>query len=209
MVLHVTKVASRIENIEGKEFLQFYKDVVNLEDNKNDIPREEIIKICLEQVPSWAPGLLNCYDGSVREGTEAFLAEILLRYGPQVELGTSAAEVEKANTILQVAQKLGVACLDYLNEVYVRLRQPAVRASLESILNVIATCTTYFDEEARDPLTRRFFEMRSSKYWLQWTPSKLTNSSIAVLPALKRFTVEEVDEEVSGMSDTSFNSSRY
>jgi hypothetical protein len=35
---------------------------------------------------------------------------------------------------------------------------------LENILSVIDTCATYFDEEAEDHLTLRFFELRSSKY---------------------------------------------
>jgi ubiquitin carboxyl-terminal hydrolase 34 len=167
MVTQVTKITAHIENMEGKEFLQFYKDLVNLEDNKSDILREDILKLCLEQAPHWAPALLNYYDSHVREGMESFLADNILGYGPQVDFGTTADEVERANTLVLTAQKVGIGCLDYLNETYVKLRQQAVRASLENILNVIETCTTYFDEDAEDVMTRRFFELRSCKLQLE------------------------------------------
>jgi hypothetical protein len=111
----------------------------------------------------WAPVLLNNYDIVVRENTEAFLVDILLQYGCPPSFGTSPEEVEKANEMVVVGQKLGIACLEYLNDTYIKARQQAVRVSLDSILNIIANCRSYFEEDADDGITRHFNEMHSCR----------------------------------------------
>lgn len=180
MVSRVTEFARQIDNLEGKEFLQFYTELLDLEDNRSRIPRESILLICLEQVQDWSPPLLNYYDNAVRDGMESFLTEHVLGYGPQVEFGPSPVEIEKTNAIIATAQRIGTGCLEYLNDTYVKVRQPAVRAFLENILSVIEICTTFFDEEAEDNTTIRFFELRS-----------------IVIPALTKITVEELDDDPS------------
>jgi len=198
MATHVCKVTNQIDNTEGKEFLQFFKDLVDLPSNHHGMPKEEILKLCLALCDTWAPGLLNYYDAAVREGTENFLSEILLRHGPHVDFGPSEAEVAKAQLIVEVAQNLGLACLEHLQNSYVSQRQQAVRAALESILGVIESCTLFFEEETDDERASLFFDKKMCKF------QSLANSEylltvVAVLPALKKVTVEEADEEVSGM----------
>jgi ubiquitin carboxyl-terminal hydrolase 34 len=173
MVGQVSKVTAQIENFEGKEFSQFYKDLVDLEHNRSRVPREAILKLCLEHSPLWSPPLLNYYDPAIRETTERFVTENLLVYGPDVDFGTSAADVDKANALVLTAQKLGIGCLDHLNETYVKTRQPAVRATLENIVNVIEGTAAFFDQDPEDDMTRRFLELRSSKSQLSavWPPN--------------------------------------
>jgi ubiquitin carboxyl-terminal hydrolase 34 len=72
-------------------------------------------------------------------------------------------ESEKITVMLQVAQKLGVACLDYLHNTYVQPRQTVVRAMLANIQTVIEACQEFFDFDSKDNLTRRFAEMSACK----------------------------------------------
>lgn len=199
MVTQVTKIAAHIDNLEGKEFLQFYTELIDLGDNKSNIPREDLLQLCLDRVHDWAPPLLNYYDNIVRESMEAFLSDHILRYGPQANFGTSAKGVQKANAIILAAQRVGTSCLEFLNDTYVKERQQAVRSHLENILNVIDTSTAFFDEDAEDDMALRFFKLKSSKYSYRSYLRKLTNISLVVIPALTKITVEELDEEISGM----------
>jgi ubiquitin carboxyl-terminal hydrolase 34 len=130
---------------------------------------------------------------------EAFLSDHILRYGPQANFGTSAKGVQKANAIILAAQRVGTSCLEFLNDTYVKERQQAVRSHLENILNVIDTSTAFFDEDAEDDMALRFFKLKSSKYSYRSYLRKLTNISLVVIPALTKITVEELDEEISGM----------
>jgi len=58
---------------------------------------------------------------------------------------------------------LGIACLDYLQDTYVRPRQQAVRAMLANIQTVIEACQEFFDFDAKDMPARRYTELHVCK----------------------------------------------
>ncbi|KAH6668875.1 ubiquitin C-terminal hydrolase-like protein [Halenospora varia] len=193
LVEHIAKVANHLDNTEGKEFLRFFKDIGQLSKTNNpQLPPEELLKVCIEQVKNWGPGLLTYYDRDVRADTEDFIHELITSHGPEPDFGTSPEDVEKASIISDAAQKLAISCLDYLHETYVRQRQQAVRNTLQSIHSVMERCEPFFDEDKEDIYTRRYFDLRTT-----------------VLPALKKYIVEEADEEVSDWagSDEEYGSS--
>lgn len=163
MVMHVAKIASHLDNAEGKEFLQFFKDIVVLPCSHNEMEKEETYKFFLDQVTYWGPGLLTYYDNLVRAETEDFIQELILRHGSDINVEAPDDERENIKMIIQAGQKLGVACLDYLHDTYVRPRQQAVRATLNNIQAVIEACNDFFDFDSKDLLTRRFGEMSLSK----------------------------------------------
>jgi ubiquitin carboxyl-terminal hydrolase 34 len=155
MIAHVAATSNQIDIFEGKEFLQFFKDVIKLSTNPIGMSQDDIINCCLEHVSLWAPALLNYYESDVREGTETILCEHLLRIGP-----LEAEDEVKPNVAM--VHHLGLACLEFLNEAYVFPRQQAVRATLENILEVIETCSTCIDTDAMvdDPLALRFQQQK-------------------------------------------------
>jgi ubiquitin carboxyl-terminal hydrolase 34 len=166
MVMHVTKVATHLDNTEGKEFLQFFKEVMQLQYDHSDMEKEEAYKFFLEQATQWGPGLLTYYDTIVRADTEDFLQEFILRPTSdaiEITVLEDENENEKIKVMLQVGQKLGVACLDYLHNTYVQPRQTVVRAMLANIQTVIEACQEFFDFDSKDNLTRRFAEMSVCK----------------------------------------------
>ncbi|RDL38126.1 Cysteine proteinase [Venustampulla echinocandica] len=193
LIQHISKIASHLDNADGKEFLRFFQGIVKLPSTRNiDIPPKLIFKLCLDEIRYWGPGLLTYYDHIVRTETEEFLQELIFGQGADTAYGSSLEDAEMATLVTEAAQRLGIACLDYLNDAYVQPRQQAVRATLVSILTVIENCEMFFDEEKMDLLTRRFYDLRAS-----------------VLPALKKYTVDEADEEVSDWagSDDEYGSS--
>jgi ubiquitin carboxyl-terminal hydrolase 34 len=163
MVIHVSRTAQHLENTEGKEFLQFFKDITTIS-SQTEMSKLDLFKFYLDQLCCWGPGLLTYYDASVRSETEDFIQELLLRHGPDVDFGPSDDDVEKSTMITQGTQKLGIACLDYLDATYVRSRQTAVRATLVNIEAVIEACREFFAQNSPDALTRRFQDLMDSRF---------------------------------------------
>jgi ubiquitin carboxyl-terminal hydrolase 34 len=165
MVAHVAKTATHLDNTEGKEFLQFFKDVVQLQCLHNEMEKEESSQFFLDQLSQWAPGLLTYYDTVVRADTEDFIQESVIRPASDAIDATDLddeGEREK-KMVVDAVRKLGLACLDYLQDTYVRPRQTAVRAMLANIQTVIEACQEFYDFESKDPLTRRFAELSVCK----------------------------------------------
>jgi ubiquitin carboxyl-terminal hydrolase 34 len=162
MVGSVSKVAHNCDNGEGKDFLQFFRSVYSLESEYSDMSKEQQYRFYLEQVSMWAPCLLTNYESIVRNDTEDFLSEILLKPENDIEADDQSFDVDEMITI--GARKLGIACLEYLGEIYIRQRSQAVRSHFVSIEKVIIACGSFYDLDPKDPLTRRFHEQHESKF---------------------------------------------
>ncbi|KAF7921904.1 uncharacterized protein EAE97_011195 [Botrytis byssoidea] len=139
--LHVARNANHIENNDGSEYLQFFKDLLNLQSNMNDISQEEIARICLHSTRHWVPALLTHYESNVRSDTEDFLGEWIFNLGTEFD---PADETDLTTFRVQETQALGNACLEYLHEVYIRQRVQAVTTVLVNIENVTNLCFPYF-----------------------------------------------------------------
>lgn len=149
MATHVAKVARNIDNVEGGEYLQFFKNLLALPSNRGDISPEDIHDFSLDLIPIWAPALLNYWDVTVREDTEVFLSELLV--GARGMLSeTDDEDVKTLNHIVQVTQKLGIECLSFLQDTYLSPPQQAIRLTLEPMLRVIESCTQDFNEDEED-----------------------------------------------------------
>ena len=167
MVNFVTRIAQEPDNHDSREFLHFFKTVHHLQSNQTDMPKDEIEKFCLHRVPLWAPNLLLSCEVTTRQETEEFLQDVILRDSPMVDYTLSEAEIAKAKNIIVNAQKLGVSCLEHIQETFIHQRQQAVRSNLVSIHSVIETCEGFFDESLRDSHspTRTFFHLKSSMFF--------------------------------------------
>ncbi|KAF8857285.1 ubiquitin C-terminal hydrolase-like protein [Acephala macrosclerotiorum] len=177
---HASKVASHCDG-DGNDFLQFFRDVLNTEDGQLNVSKEDVSKLFLEQIHVWGPALLTDSDSLVRQSTESLLQDLVLKHGPEIDFGSSEEAQEKSAVIAMTAKKLGLACLDYMHDRFVRQRQPAVRSILEQIQGVIENVKEFFDPEDHDDIyVRRFFEQYG-----------------AVLPAVRKMVVEELEDDMS------------
>ncbi|KUJ19036.1 ubiquitin C-terminal hydrolase-like protein [Mollisia scopiformis] len=178
--MHAAKIAAHVDG-DGKEFLQFFKNLLDIEGENFISSQEEIHKLSLDQLHIWAPALLTDPDQSVREATEELLEVLVLTHGPEIDFGGPDEDQAQTALVVLTAKKLGLACLDYMHERFIRQRQTAVRTMLDPIFNVVEKIKEFFDPEDRDDVyTHRFFEQSS-----------------AVLPTLKKCAVEEVEDDMS------------
>jgi ubiquitin carboxyl-terminal hydrolase 34 len=163
IMVHTAKVASH-NDIDGKDFLQFFRDILSLDEGRLTLTKEEILKFSLEQLSIWAPALLIDPDQLVRESTESLLHELVLKHGPEIDFGSSEEDQTKASVLAMTAKKLGVACLDHLHDRYIKQHHTAIRLTLVSICNVIDKIRDFLDQEdVEDVFTQRFFEQHQGR----------------------------------------------
>lgn len=155
LINHISKVAGHVNNAEGRAFLHFFKEAMALQSTATNSPftTEQISDACLDNVGFWGPGLLVHFDATVRTETEDYLSEVIFTQAVQ--------ETSKAPMLADIACKLGIACLDYLHETFIRPRQTVVRATLSSIQATIESATPFFDENEQDMLSQKFFDMKT------------------------------------------------
>jgi ubiquitin carboxyl-terminal hydrolase 34 len=162
IIQHVTNTTRMLDNADGKEYLRFFKDLLELTTNRSGVPKENFVSYVLEQIPNWAPSLLTYYDATVRTETEDYVQQTVLRYALEQSLDP-LPEIQDKAEILQVGRLLGVSCLRYLHEEHVRPRVQAVRATLYSIQAVIDHCRRLFDEQSDDEQDVQFYDLFSGK----------------------------------------------
>ncbi|KAI9742649.1 MAG: Ubiquitin carboxyl-terminal hydrolase 34 [Claussenomyces sp. TS43310] len=192
MVSYIANVTRGMESADGAEHLRFFKDVHGLFVSDTGTSQDQCYRFVLDQIPIWSPSLLSYYDPVVRADTEDYVHQTILSHCADLGPNASPNEKQNAQALIQVARKLGVECLQYLNEEHVRPRVNAVKANLLSIQAIIHLCKPFYDEISEDQLDVAFVDLHS-----------------AVIPSLKRLTVEEIDDDVSEWenSDDAFSSS--
>lgn len=161
LIDHIAKAASSVDNSEGRQFLYFFREAMILPSTcaNSQVTPEDIKTFCLENVGEWAPSLLTHYDSGVRMDTEQYLVDAIFCDGP--DEGPPVSENQEPITLFEATQKLAIACLEYLNDTYIRPRQTVVHPTVISIEEVINRAVPYFDSEAEDPLSEQFFDRRT------------------------------------------------
>ncbi|KAI9641472.1 hypothetical protein NHQ30_010279 [Ciborinia camelliae] len=188
MAAQVARSSFNNDTKDGSEYLRFFKDLVHLQSNFNNVSREEIMKIVLHTIFQWVPAFLTHYESAVRSDTEEFLGEIIFNLGIEVDNTAPENEIDLALHRMKMTQKLGHACLDYLRDVYIGQRAQAVTAVMINIEHVVELCLQYFEPgQAADD-----YKLKMNTLWGE----------------LRRFMVDEVEEEASewGNSDDDYAS---
>jgi ubiquitin carboxyl-terminal hydrolase 34 len=168
------KAAGHLDSVDGPDFLDFFKEIYELGGSIEGIDPNDFQRLYVESIKYWAPALLTHFELPVRRGTENFLHE-LIRLHEETE-----DPQDRDGVIKRMALGLGIACLEFLHDTYVRPRHQAVRDVLLSINAVIEACCNYCEENDKSREAIRFQELIKS-----------------VIPALKKYEVDEADEEVS------------
>jgi ubiquitin carboxyl-terminal hydrolase 34 len=145
---HIAAQAKSLQNTEGIAFLEFFSTSLNLKRPNAEIV--QAIEACsLETLPDWIPHLLVYGDSGVRYDTERFLDDEL--FGPVSNSDDAGDEdtamLERREGSKEVIRRLGMACLLYLRETYVRRRAQIARDSAGVIVHVVTKCSPYFTDE--------------------------------------------------------------
>lgn len=151
VVRHVSKAAVHLENNDATEYLGFFKDLINLPTNSSEVSRADIMKYMLLQTSEWVPPIITHYNGDVRTDTEDFLGEIMFNLSTEVDNSAPEAEIDLASHRLEMIQRLGLTCLEYLEDTYIVQRVQAIRGVLVNIETITNQCIPYFEPgEVRD-----------------------------------------------------------
>ncbi|KHJ35678.1 putative ubiquitin hydrolase [Erysiphe necator] len=194
MIVHVSKAASAIEHLEGKDFIKFFKDIMSVKGN-SDLSDEELHQFIINQIPTWAPCMLTNYDHDVRQLTEEYIQEFVLNYLLEDEENSDSniSDSKHLNFLRGVSQKLAMRCLEFLLENYIRPRQTTAQGILTNIQAVIEACEETFGEGT--PVSRRYVEQRNCKFRARLISN--SNQEIAAVRALKKLIVDEAEKETS------------
>ncbi|KAM0264096.1 hypothetical protein ACHAQJ_000841 [Trichoderma viride] len=183
IIRHIAAQAKSLQNTEGIAFLEFFSTSLNLKRPNAEIVQS--IETCsLETLPDWIPHLLVYGDSGVRYDTERFLDDEL--FGPVSNIDDADEEdtamLEKREGSKEVIRRLGMACLLYLQDTFVRRRAQIGRDSAGAILQVVAKSFPYFtDEPGVDD--ERIAEFR--------------NLHLEVMTSLRTFVVDEIEDDGS------------
>ncbi|KAL6889853.1 hypothetical protein HDV57DRAFT_345257 [Trichoderma longibrachiatum] len=178
---HIAAQAGGLQSTdEAKAFLEHFQTALNLK--RSDGEMAQTAEACsLESLPGWVPHLLVFPDGEVRFDTECFLDREL--FGPagdgSDEGPQKQREREGSRTIIQ---RLGISCLQYLQNEHIRRRKLIGRESASAVIRVVARCNPHFSSEP-DPDDENSIEFRALQD--------------EVLGSLRKYVVDEVEDDGS------------
>ncbi|KAJ0301865.1 hypothetical protein COL516b_007370 [Colletotrichum fioriniae] len=172
-----------LQNTDGQAFLEFFRlAFVHLQNEREEI-RVMRYPQYIEFIPMWAPPLLGYYDADVRQGTETLLYMWFENHDLLDDEDESLAVAMNAT-----ARKLAMSCLVYLQEYFVKRRAQVAKHSTEHLQAIIAKCEPFFGVDLGLENDRLI------------TFAEYQNLYHSVLEPLRRMTVEELEDEGSGMS---------
>ncbi|KAK5627808.1 hypothetical protein RRF57_003523 [Xylaria bambusicola] len=185
LLRHINEHCKAVPNAEARSFFEFQRDVFDRERNTGE-SKEEIQLDSLRNLPIWVPGLLGYLDGTVSSAVETFVHEKVFKYGtaPFFENGTSG--LNRSQAMVTAARELAVNILRYLEDTYVVRGAQVSKESMQPFHRIIDQCIPYFrdHEDLEDELSRRFYEL--------WPCA-------AVSEAMQALTVDEIEDDASGM----------
>lgn len=158
----ITRLVHHSDNGEGSEFLRFFEVSFSICSSHCELSEKDLFKYRLNQISEWAPCLLVNYESVVRHGAEDFVEDVIFKAADEIDADDS--ESDKNQTLINGAQKLGIACLEYLHERYIHQRQQAVRSHFASIEKVMGQCASFYSSDAKDPNTRKFNDLREREF---------------------------------------------
>lgn len=182
LIHYISNQCKTLQNAEGRSFFEFQRDIYEGMRSTGE-SYEEILLHSLECIPKWAPGLLGYIDRTVSEEVDKFLVEKLFKYGPTSFVEGNSGP-ERSPAFDSTARRLAVTCLEYLRDTYVNRGVQAARYTVVPLERVIKRCDAYYknDDEMEYGLEAQYLELKQT-----------------VQEAMAKLTVEELEEDVSGM----------
>ncbi|KAJ9131667.1 Ubiquitin carboxyl-terminal hydrolase 34 [Pleurostoma richardsiae] len=182
LISYVAMQCRLLQNAEGRAFFEFHRDVFDTPRDNSGESLEEVYRQGLNFLPAWVPSLLLYFDPIVSSDVENFLHEKLFRYGPSPAFSDDNGGLERSKAVTDAVRKLGLGCMKFLKERFVRRNAQVAHNLIASMQRVITQCNKYFDVE--DGSTRELNE--------EWEAGKKD-----VLEPLHKLVVEDLEEDAS------------
>ncbi|KFA72723.1 hypothetical protein S40288_07612 [Stachybotrys chartarum IBT 40288] len=182
LIYHVSGQAKHLQNSEGIVFLDFVRTALELK-SRDDDTATFLRDSALTAISDWAPCLFVYGDDKVRLEAERLVEETLFHTGLQDDLGADEGSMERKELIEECIQRLGVSCLIYVRDAYVKRRAHISREKSLTVQRMLAKCAEAYSsgEGAAEDLQAQFEALESD-----------------VMPQFRRLVVEEIDDDNSG-----------
>ncbi|ROW14317.1 hypothetical protein VPNG_03964 [Cytospora leucostoma] len=189
LIKHIAKHSRLLANSEPKAVLGFFRNKAVIDGdrvNSGELRGSTELQY-LEYLQIWVPGLLAHYDPSISMSVEQVLHEKIFIYGPTPTFEEKHGGQERAEAVVLSAQYVGLQCLQYIHENYIRRGNTVPAQTVTVLQRVLNQCGSYFDAEDDSPGgdVQKFFRFRQG-----------------VLDNLRRLSVDDLEDDGSGMSDS-------
>lgn len=199
---HICAQAASLQNSEGATFLDFMQEMLDTQREEEDENRT-LQYYATTTMPEWAPYLLVYPDGRVRRDTMRLLEQALFQPVMPADDDSDERGMDKAKALGEIALKLGTVCLMYLQDAHIRRRAQIERDTVTEMIQMIEKCSyrvessITLDEESKSEFKEsRMGELRQQIPVLLGLT--LLMGTVDIMAALRRFIVDEVEDEASG-----------
>jgi ubiquitin carboxyl-terminal hydrolase 34 len=149
LVTHVAKESRHMQITEAPAIVSFFRAALALK-RPEEAVASQIHSLCITLIPDWVPCLLVHYDTSVRAAIAEILELELFRFGPEYQADDEGGMLDNdREPMILTVQRLGVACLEYLRDAYVRRRAQIGRDQANIVSRVINHCGQAFENDGR------------------------------------------------------------
>ncbi|CAI4218916.1 unnamed protein product [Parascedosporium putredinis] len=181
MLTHVIAQCRQLNNTEGRAFLEFFQKMYGAPAPGSSVSPWSIFFSMTAQIPKWTPYLLGYYDGEVRWQTDEFLQRAIFDYGVAPVFEPEAGGERRKEVLISAARELGLNALFYLRDHFIQRRVHVAKDMVFPLQRVVAKASAYFNLEPDEPGPDQEFAQMSQ----------------TILDALKRITVDELEEDGS------------
>ncbi|KAI0446011.1 hypothetical protein F4803DRAFT_559647 [Xylaria telfairii] len=190
LIRHVSDQCRIVQNSEARSFYEFQRDIFDGVRNTGE-SNEEIQLHSLRNLPLWIPGLLGYLDRAVSGAVEVFVHEKLFKHGTTPAFEAACGGTSRSQAMVTAARELAVNILYYLRDTYVTRVAQVSKDTMQPFHRILQKCDLYFGEheDPDDNLGAKFKELCPS-----------------VLEAMHNLTVDEIEDDGSGMSTDSVSS---
>ena len=155
LLTHVAKENRHLQSTEAPAIIAFFRAALALK-RPEEAMASQIRAICVALIPEWVPCLLVHYDNSVRAVMAEILELELFRFGPEYQIDDEGDMSDDGREpMILTVQRLGIACLEYLRDAYVRRRAQIGRDQATIVSRVISHCAQAFENDGH-PASEEF-----------------------------------------------------
>ncbi|UNI21501.1 Ubiquitinyl hydrolase 1 [Purpureocillium takamizusanense] len=220
LIRHICDQARKSQNYEGAALLSFMRFAMRSQ-QPDEAAAEARRLYCRDLIPSWAPYLLVYPDTDTRHDAEQLIEKEIFeqRFARASAGDEDTGELDNTESLIavesldEVMHQLATQCLVYLREAHIKRRVRIERQAAYCILRVVGKCApqpgsaqeTRLDDDIMFSAIQS--GMRSFALW----PAGVVDSSdnvAEIVEPLQRLMVDEVDDDVSGESDSLVTASK-
>lgn len=149
LAAHMALHAKHLHIVDLPALMSFFQGALNLERPSRQWAKR-LHDYCLELIPDWAPLVLVHPSIDVRFNMTQLLNIELFQFPPDHDFGVTSAAEEGQARVFRTIQRLGIACLTYLQDAYVSRKAAIGREQAATILEIVGRCNEYYETDVAD-----------------------------------------------------------